>query len=653
VLLRIGRIACACLVGLMGLIGRELPARAQGDANRAAAVAAVAAAHAGNWTEAYAQSQASVDPVAIKAVRWLDYTRASSGGRFSEISAFIEQNPDWPLQKTLRKRAEEALANESDDTAAAWFKNRPPITGVGMVRAAEVLINRGAGESGADALRDAWIKGDFLVADEQRIATKYSATLRPEDHQKRLDRLLWDGNADAARRLLPFIPADYKPVAEARLELAAEVPNGEAVLARVAQQLRNDPGLLFEEARWRRRKDSYDAAARVLLAHDDNPGRASAWWGERMIVARRLLSSGNADTAYKLVQHYQTGDDSAMTDGEFLCGYIELRYRKDPKSAFDHFAHLLGRVTSPYLKARAAYWAGRAAQAADNTELAAKWFTAGSENMATFYGQLSAHELGKDAPPRPVPESRPTAEQQTAFDAQELVRAARLFFAAGDRDHARTLLMQLTEKAKTPIDFGMLASLAESYQRVDIAIGVARKAIEAGLPLMVHGYPVTAVPAGGIAEKPLVLAIVRQESSFAPEAMSPVGARGLMQLMPGTAAQVANKLQLPYSLERLTSDGVYNMTLGRTYIERLIEDFGGSYPLAIAAYNAGPGRVRQWLRDIGDPRGPDIAMVDWIELIPFNETRTYVQRVLENLQIYRGQGGNSPKAFSLAADLAR
>jgi soluble lytic murein transglycosylase len=199
----------------------------------------------------------------------------------------------------------------------------------------------------------------------------------------------------------------------------------------------------------------------------------------------------------------------------------------------------------------------------------------------------------------------------------------------------------------------MLASVAETAGRIDVAIAVARKAIDAGMPLMVHGYPVTTVPSGGTTERSLIFAIVRQESAFATDAKSGVGARGLMQLMPGTAANMATKLQLPYSVDRLSSDGMYNMTLGRAYMEKMIEDFGGSYALAIAAYNAGPGRVRQWLNEFGDPRGRDIDMVDWIEMIPFNETRTYVQRVLENLQIYRGQDKENTSAFSLAADLAR
>jgi len=326
---------------------------------------------------------------------------------------------------------------------------------------------------------------------------------------------------------------------------------------------------------------------------------------------------------------------------------------KKPDLAFEHFAHILARAGSSFGKARASYWGGRAAEAAQNSDLATKWYAAGADHMATFYGQLAAHQLGKDAPPKPEPEPRASADEQARFNAQELVRAAKWFFAAGDRDHARTCLLQLADSAKTPTEFGMLASIAESYGRIDVAIAVARRSIDAGLPLMVHGYPITPLPEGGTAERSLLFAIVRQESAFAPDARSGVGARGLMQLMPATAASVAAKLQVPYSADRLTSDGVYNILLGRAYIEKLIEDFGGSYALAIAGYNAGPGRVRQWLRDFGDPRGRDIDMVDWIEMIPFTETRIYVQRVLENLQIYRGQDRQNGSAFSLVSDLAR
>jgi soluble lytic murein transglycosylase len=639
-------------VAVAGIIALAAAAQADDGAD-GAALAAIAAARTGDWSQAYAQAGQSKDPLAHKVVLWLDYTRSNPGGRFPEIASFIEQNPDWPLQKTMQRRAEDALADESDDTAADWLKRHPPISGAGKARAALVLLNAGQVGAGTAALRAAWIDGDFTTTGERALLARFAAMLRPEDHQQRLDRLLWDAQTEAARRMLPLVPADYRALAEARLALAADAANAGHLVAQVPTSLSADLGLAFEEARWWRKRDAYDTAARLLLAHADNPVRPAAWWGERLLVSRRLLATGNSDIAYRLVQQPGTGDGNLYAEAEFLGGYIALRYRKDPSLAFDHFAHMLAQVTTPYTKARAAYWGGRAAAAAGKTDLATKWYTAGADHLATFYGQLAAHQLGKDAPPHPVPEPRPDSAAQARFDGHELIRTAQLFFAVGDREHARTFMAQMADLGKTPLDFAMLASLAESHGRVDIAIGMARRAIDAGMPLMVHGYPVTTLPSGGIAERPLLLAIVRQESAFAPDAMSRAGARGLMQLMPATAAGVARKLELPFALDRLTTDGVYNLTLGRSYVETLLDDFGGSYALAIAAYNAGPGRVRQWLRDYGDPRGAGIGMVDWIEMIPLSETRVYVQRVLENLQIYRGQSGDNATAFSLASDLAR
>jgi len=640
------------LVALGSVAATITISRAEDSADNAA-LSAIAAARGGDWAQAYARAGQIKDGLPLKIIRWLDYTRPTPSGRFADVAGFIDQNPDWPLQKKLQRRAEEATVAEGDDAVADWFKRHPPIGGVGKARAAQILLNHGKTEAGTAALRAAWAEGDFTPSDEHSFLVRYNAMMRSEDHQRRLDRVIWDGSSDAARRMLPLVSAEYRLAAEARLALANEAANAEALLAKVPAALRSDPGVAFEEARWRRKKNNYDAAAQLLLAHSDSPVRPEAWWGERQQVARQLLAAGNPDIAYRLVQQHGLSDGNAYSEAEFLSGYIALRYRKDASLAFDHFAHILARVGTSFGKARAAYWGGRAAEALGKPELATKWYTAGSEHMATFYGQLAAHQLGKDAPPHPVPEPRPSSAEQEHFNGKELVRAARLLFAAGDGDHARNFVLQMADTAKTPVDFAMLASLAEAYGRTDLAIGVAKRSIDAGTPLMVHGYPVTVLPTGGSAERSLLFAIVRQESAFAPDAMSRVGARGLMQLMPATAAGMAGKLQLPFSLDRLTTDGAYNVTLGRSYIENLIDEFGGSYPLAIAAYNAGPGRVRQWLRAFGDPRGRDINMVDWIEMIPFNETRIYVQRVLENLQIYRGQDTNNVAAFSLVSDLAR
>jgi soluble lytic murein transglycosylase len=655
-LVRVFRLLLVVVVLVVVALGAMLPlAHAQelSDADRAAGIAAIKAARTGDWPQAYAAAGRSGSPLPTKIVRWLDYTRSSATGRFADISAFITQNTDWPSQKTLRKQTEVALQGESDDAAAGWLKKYPPVSGVGKARAAALQIVGGDAAGGLAALRRAWTDGDFNAPDERDFLARYGTYLRPEDHVKRLDRLLWDRQGDAARRMLPLVPADDRAEAVARLALYDRAANAAKLVADVPTALRNDPGLVFDIVHWERHNDQYDAAAQLLIAHPDNPVRPANWAGEREIVARRLLAQGNADLAYKVIQQTGQSDSNAYSDSEFLSGYIALRFLKNPSLAFEHFSRVLARATTPWGKSRAAYWSGRAAAAEGKPQLAAKWYAAGAENMVTFYGQLSAHELGDDAPPHPLPEPRPTGAQLAAFAAQPLVQAASLFAAAGDREHLKTFLMQEADLSKQPIEFAMVAAYAERLGRVDVAIAVARRSIDAGMPLMIHGYPITALPAGGNVEPALLLAIVRTESAFDQEAMSGAGARGLMQLMPGTAQLISKQQQLPYSIDRLTSDGLYNLTLGRAYVDKLLNDFGGSYVLAIAAYNAGPGRVRQWLHDYGDPRGKQVDMVDWIEAIPFTETRLYVQRVLESVQIYRGQNTANTAAFSLAADLAR
>jgi soluble lytic murein transglycosylase len=612
---------------------------------------ALAAAQGGDWNRAYAVAATATGPLPVKMLHWMDYARPGAPGHFPDIAEFIEKNPGWPGQKALRKHAEEALAAESDAVAAEWFKRYPPVSPTGKIREAE-MMNSGNLDAGIAALRALWIAADFNPLDEKNFLARHSASLRPEDYSQRMDRLLWDGQSEAAHRMLGLVPSDYRPVAEARLALVAQAANAEALVGRVPARLRSDPGLVFEQLRWRRKKDMTDAAVQILLAQPNDLVRPAAWWAERQAIARRVLAGGNAELAYRIVEQHGLIEGNAFSEAQFLLGYVALRYMKQPARAFEHFAQILTRVDTPYAKARAGYWGGRAAEAQGKSDLAAKWYAAGADHMATFYGQLAAHQLGHDAPPRPVPEPVPDLAERAQFDDDEVVRAARTFFELGDAAHGKIFLLHLADNAKTPAKFAMLANLAENSGRIDLAIAVAKRAIEAGTPLMIHGYPVTAIPNGGTAEHSLLFAIMRQESAFERDAVSRVGARGLMQLMPATASFIANKMQLPFSADRLTADGIYNVLIGRAYLETLIEDFGGSYALAIASYNGGPSRVRQWIHDYGDPRGGNIDMVDWIEMIPINETRNYVQRVLENLQIYRGQVGRD-SAFSLASDLAR
>jgi soluble lytic murein transglycosylase len=639
-------------LALMIALAGAACAQALSEADLGITRAAFAAAQAGDWGRAYADAAPIKDPLPLKMLRWLDYASPGAPGRFAEIADFIEKNPDWPHQKALCKHAEEALSGETDMVAADWLKRYPPVSAAGRARAAEILLNSGDVAGGTAALRAAWIDADFNALDEKGFLARHAPAIRPEDDESRLDRLLWDGRTEAARRLLARVPPDWRAVGEARLALAVQAAAAEMVVARVPAQLRSEPGLRYEELRWRREKDMIDGAVEILQGDPGDPVRPAAWWHERQIIARRLLVGGNADLAYRIAAQHGALEGGAYSDAEFLLGYIALRFMKQPALAFDHFSHILTRADTPYAKARAGYWGGRAAEAEAKSDLARKWYAAGAEHMATFYGQLAAHQLGDDAPPHPVAEPVPDGAERAAFESNEVVRAARVFFALGDREHSKAFLLHLADGAATPTGFAMLAALAEQNGHIDLAIAVAKRAIAAGTPLMIHGYPIIALPAGGTTENALLFAIVRQESAFAPDAVSPAGARGLMQLMPATASFMAVRLQLPISFPRLTMDGLYNVALGRGYLEHLIDDFGGSYALSIAAYNAGPGRVRQWLAEYGDPRGGRIDMVDWIETIPIDETRLYVQRVLENLQVYRGQVGRN-SAFSLVSDLAR
>jgi soluble lytic murein transglycosylase len=629
-------------------------ARAQtlSEADLQATRAALSAAQSGDWNRAYAQLTTINDPLPLKILHWMDYSRPGAPGKFSAIAEFIEKNANWPRQNALRKHAEEALAGESDGVATDWFKRFPPVSPVGRVRSAEIMLNSGNLEDGTAALRAAWVDGDFGVLDERSFLARHSAAIREEDNVKRLDRLLWDGQNDAARRMLPLVPTDWRSLAEARLAFAEQTSNAEVLAVRVPAQLRADPGLMYAELHWRTKKDMMDAAVQILLSEPRDPVRPVAWWSERQTIARRVMAAGNAGLAYRIIEQHGSLEGSAYSEAEFLLGYIALRYMKNPALASDHFSRILTRVSSPYAKARAGYWGGRAAESQAQPQLAAKYYATAADHMVTFYGQLAAQRLGDDAPPRPIPEPVPDPAELAGFNQNEVVRATRIFSELGYRDQSKAFLLNLADNAITPTQFAMVATLAETNGRLDLAVAVAKRAVEAGTPLMIHGYPVTAIPSGGTVEHSLLFAITRQESAFDRDAVSRAGARGLMQLMPATASSIAGKLQLPFSTERLTADGLYNMLLGRAYLEGLIDDFGGSYVLAIAGYNAGPGRVRQWLRGYGDPRGGDFDIVDWIENIPISETRNYVQRVLENLQIYRGQVGRN-SAFSLVSDLAR
>ena len=611
------------------------------------------AVRTGDWALAGQRADKAQNGLLAKMLWWLNLARDGSGATFAEITEFVGANPDWPSPLVLRQHAEESTAGASDKAVADWFERFPPVTSGGKLKQAQIWINAGRDEDGKARIRDVWINSDLTVFEEKTVLQRYHDVLREEDHVKRLDRLLWDGRIDAARRMMPRVSADHRAVAEARIKLALMARGLDKALAQVPPSLQDDPGLLFARLRWHSRKGHYDEALAILDHAPEDLVRPVAWAGERQVLARYALASGDIPLAYRLAARHGLTSGPVFAELEFLAGWVALRFKHEADVAYNHFVNLYESVKLPVSIARASYWAGRAADTMGYDQLASTWYRSAAEHVTTYYGQLAAAGLGEPKLERVLDEPAPTAEETAAFDKREIVQVLRDLAEVGATEYMRPFIMRLSELAKTPGEHALVAHLALHIDRPDLAIAAAKKASYAGVILLAEGYPVSELPPGGNVEHPLVLAMTRQESAFDREAVSSAGALGLMQVMPATARHVARAKGLRYDRRRLTTDRHYNITIGRAYLDGLLGDFSGSYVLAIAAYNAGPNRVKQWIRDYGDPRSKNVDVIDWIESIPIGETRNYVQRVLENLQLYRLRMGDDGLAFSLASDLKR
>ncbi|HEY3916784.1 MAG TPA: lytic transglycosylase domain-containing protein [Stellaceae bacterium] len=633
--------------------GGAVRAAALSDSDRQVYVQAFDAAKHGNWAAAETAAARAHDRLPAQALAFLDYTRNATTASFADITAFITAHPDWPSQKLLRERAEEAIATATDPQIAPWFETHPPLTPAAQLRLAQIWMQSGRQADAERLIRRAWIDGTWSAVEEKFMLERYHSVLRGEDNARRLERLIWSHQTDEAKHMLRHVGPETAALAQARLGLQAMSPGVEGLIARVPARLQSDPGLLFDRMRWRRHKDMDDEGAAILEHPPADLVHPEAWATERLIIARRLLDDGQAARAYKLAAASGLTSGPNFAELEFLAGWIALRDLKQPSTAYDHFVHLYHAVVMPISLARGAYWSARAAEAMGNAAQSTTWYETAAPYITTYYGQLAASHLGVNAATFQIGEPQPSPDDVRTFDANDLVQVARDLAQIGDSDDLPVFFRRITDEAKTPGAFALTARLARSLNRADMAIYAAKRASYAGVTLMDEGYPLAQLPPGGNIEAPLVLAMTRQESAFDNGAVSNAGAIGMMQLMPATANKIAQLLHLPFSRQRLVTDVPYNVTLGRAYLNSLVDDFSGSYVLAVAAYNAGPARVHQWIADHGDPRSANVDAIDWIERIPYTETRNYVQRVLENLQIYRFRLGTSVAALSLAADLKR
>lgn len=601
--------------------------------------AALAKVATQDWPGALAAAQGA-GSVGNDVIVW-QWLRASQG-KLGDYEAFFGRRPDWPGLPLMKEKGEVAVARSTDAARiVAYFGGDKPKTGLGAVTLVRALLNLGQRDAAeAEAFR-AWTELKFEAADEDAMLYLMAEPLAVA-HEVRLDRVLWAGGRRAeAVRMLPRVSANWRALAEARLSLQADSARAADLVKAVPVELAADPGLAYDRFTFRMRADRYDDATTLIVERSISAvslGDPQAWAGRRADLARRLTRNGDAKTAYRVAANHQLQAGDSYVDLEFLAGFIALRKLGEAQRALVHFRALKAAVVTPISQARADYWIGRALEADGDKAAAQTAYQSAARNQTAYYGLLAAEKLGLSLDAALVDAGTPDAGWKTAgFANSSVLSAARLLAQAGDRTLSKRFFLHLAE-GLDGTELQQLADLALRMDEPHIALLVAKAAAERGLILPRAYYPVPdMVPDGLPVSRALALAISRRESEFDPAAQSKAGARGLMQVMPATAEKVAAGMGETSSAGRLISDPAFNVRMGSNYLGHMAEEFGPAVALIASGYNAGPGRPRKWITEFGDPRSDGVDVVDWVETIPFTETRTYVMRVAEGVVIYRAK----------------
>ena len=634
------------LIAAFIMIGTSSIGLAQSSAEVAGYERALAAKAKGNWRAALITAE-SVGPVARDIIEW---HRLRAGlGDFDSVQRFLARRADWPGLKLLRRKSEARLPLGSRaDEVIAFFAAEPPQTGAGARALIAAYRAKGmTSDAEAEAVHT-WLTKIMAPSDETALLRQYGNTLK-KHHEARLDMLLWRDARKSAKRMYPRVSKGWQAMAVARLELRKNKKNVDGLIAKVPASLRNHPGLNYERMQWRARRGKTQGAIDLMIeAGADKLGRPAFWAGWRRSIARAEMRKGRTDLAYRLASQHGLTEGSHFADLEWLSGYLALTYRQDAEAALKHFLRFRGAVETPISLGRAGYWEGRAHEMLGDDENARLAYAFGAEYQTSFYGLLAAERVDIPLDPALTGGTEYARWRTTSLPTSSVFQAAQLFIAAGERNRAEQFLRHMAETLP-PEEIGSLGDYVLSIDEPHLAVMIGKQAARRGITLPKMYFPVASL---GIVNFPvpreLALAIARRESEFDPGVQSGVGARGLMQLMPATAKAVAKYLDIPYSRERLMTDPPYNARLGTAYLDELMEIFGGNIVMVSAGYNAGPGRPIRWMKERGDPRRGEIDIVDWIEHIPFDETRNYVMRVAESLPVYRARltGQTGPVTLS-------
>jgi soluble lytic murein transglycosylase len=604
------------------------------------------------------QAEAAIsDPVAKKLAEWIILRSEDNGASVERYRAFIAANPSWPSQTFLRRRGEAALWDDHRDDATvwAWFENESPVSAKGRFALARAMLARGDRANAERLVREAW-RNDTMSEDTENAALDlFGALLTPGDQKARMDSLLYGSEHEAALRAAKRLGSNQVALAKARIAAYHKSSNTRALLEAVPHELHGDAGYIFSKIQLLRREEKFAEAAQLMLSAPKEADRLynpDEWWVERRLLSRKMLDVGEHRTAYLIARDAALpARDIYKTEQEFTAGWIALRFLADPATAAQHFARIGVGSVNPTALARAGYWQGRAAEAAGRSQEARAAYSAAAAHSTSYYGQLARAKLGL---PQIELNGAPAARGR-GIERLEVVRAVQLLYALDERELAIPILGDMGENG----DPDALVGLGELASRNGDARGMlllGKAALNRGLPFDFYAYPVIGIPPfksiGPEVEQSIIFAIARQESAFNPRDVSAAQAYGLMQVTPDAGRYVCKKYGAGFDLGRLKNDPVYNAALGAAELGGLIEDYRGSYIMTFAAYNAGRGSVKKWIERYGDPRNPKIDAVDWVEQIPFSETRNYVERVMENLQVYRARFGGGTR-LQIEADLHR
>lgn len=613
-----------------------------------AAVTSQALTHisAKRFSDALSIQKTISDPAARKLIEFFYVRDYSLSAPYSRIAAFLDENPDWPNRELIRKRYEVALLSQKADaeTVIAAFTDSPPTTSAGTIIYASALDETGSGDTAKEMIRTLWRTQSLTTGEEGLVLNRLGDALTRDDHKARMDMLLYNGESSAALRVAKRLGGNEIKLAEARVAVSRRSKSAGSALDRLPEDVRTDPGYVLSRVQWNRRAGKDEFAAKLLIdadIDDDQLVDPDEWALERRIIARELLETGNPEhikTAYELVSRHAAESAIDRLENEWHAGWIALRYLKDPAAASRHFGEILNVATTPISIARAEYWLGRAAEEAGDISGAMTHYTSAGTQPTTYYGQLALNRIGTTSVPGPrKPLYADTARRVVA--GRDSIRAMRLLAQMGREDDAARYMISMANETDDPLTLVGLSETAEQMGLKWGTVWIGKRGTRAGAPTEAYAFATNGMPefptVGPNIDPAVVYAIARQESVFNPAALSPAGARGLMQMMPATAKATARSYGQTYDLNRLSSDPLYNATLGAAHLGELAKEFDNAFALVFAAYNAGGGRVYEWIKRFGDPRKGEIDPVDWVELIPFNETRNYVQRVMEGLQVYR------------------